>query len=196
MACNSTPCPVHCQVSAWSAFSPCSVPCGGGTQTRTRSVIVQPENYGAACPALTETRACSTQTCSIDFDQDGWSPPQDCDDTNPNVNPSALEVCGDGIDNNCNGQVDENAVTATECSDACGNPYPQGTSCSVSGGPVDYCDGAGSCLPIIACPPGESICGGTSPTGCADLSTDNNNCGACGSVCLSGRSCQSGVCLP
>lgn len=30
----------------------------------------------------------------------------DCDDTNPAASPNALEVC-DGIDNDCNGQVDE-----------------------------------------------------------------------------------------
>ena len=32
----------------------------------------------------------------------------DCDDTNAAVHPGALEVCYDGIDNNCNGQTDEN----------------------------------------------------------------------------------------
>jgi hypothetical protein len=31
----------------------------------------------------------------------------DCDDTDPDVNPGAEEVCGDGIDNNCDTQIDE-----------------------------------------------------------------------------------------
>jgi len=31
----------------------------------------------------------------------------DCNDTNPLVNPSAVEVCWNGIDDNCNNQTDE-----------------------------------------------------------------------------------------
>ncbi len=37
----------------------------------------------------------------------------DCDDTKTSVNPNAKEVCGDGLDNNCNGSLNE--VGATSC---------------------------------------------------------------------------------
>ena len=30
----------------------------------------------------------------------------DCDDTNPNVHPGAIDICGDGLDNDCNGVID------------------------------------------------------------------------------------------
>ena len=35
----------------------------------------------------------------------------DCNDTNATVHPGAVEICGDGIDNNCNGIVDETCLT-------------------------------------------------------------------------------------
>jgi hypothetical protein len=41
-----------------------------------------------------------------DGDGDGVAAPADCNDNNPAVYPGAPEVC-DGLDNNCNGQVDE-----------------------------------------------------------------------------------------
>jgi hypothetical protein len=35
----------------------------------------------------------------------------DCDDSDSSVNPAAAEVCDNGIDDNCNGQVDEGCIT-------------------------------------------------------------------------------------
>ena len=43
----------------------------------------------------------------IDADQDGVCMLDDCDDNNPNLSVSEPERCGDQVDNNCDGQVDE-----------------------------------------------------------------------------------------
>ena len=55
--------PVDGKVGAWSDWSACSAPCGSGTQTRTRPVVTQPANGGAALPALSENRSCNTKAC-------------------------------------------------------------------------------------------------------------------------------------
>jgi hypothetical protein len=41
-----------------------------------------------------------------DFDNDGFSEPEDCDDEDPDVNPDAEETPGDGVDSNCNDDDD------------------------------------------------------------------------------------------
>ena len=47
----------------------------------------------------------------------------DCDDSNANVNPLAIEICGDSIDNDCNGE------DAPCCNDKDGDGYGAGESC-------------------------------------------------------------------
>lgn len=52
-------------------------------------------------------RLCVNGQCVLqDADQDGFSPPQDCDDTNAAINPARPENCSDGLDNDCDGAVD------------------------------------------------------------------------------------------
>ena len=64
---------------------------------------------------------------------------QDCDDTNPNINPAAIEVC-DNIDNNCDGLVDEglmfNTYYADTDNDTYGDPNNTISSCSLPSGYV------------------------------------------------------------
>jgi alpha-mannosidase len=54
-----------------------------------------------------EANICDDYTEEQDADLDGFSAScGDCDNSNININPNALEVC-DGIDNNCDGSIDE-----------------------------------------------------------------------------------------
>lgn len=74
----------------------------------------------------------------------------DCNDTNPDIHPLAIEIC-DGLDNDCDGVTDDNVIA---CDD--GNPctidycteggcvfeyLPYGTEC-----PDGLCDGGGNCI--------------------------------------------------
>ena len=44
---------------------------------------------------------------ATDADGDGYRWCDECDDGNAAVHPGAAEICGNGIDDNCNGQIDE-----------------------------------------------------------------------------------------
>ena len=48
------PIDIDCEVSDWSRWSRCV----DGVQRRTRTIITQPQNGGAPCPPLEETRTC------------------------------------------------------------------------------------------------------------------------------------------
>ena len=67
------------------------------------------------CNGRTDTADMNAVLCPLtctDMDNDGYSieggacGALDCDDTNDAVNPAALEVCDDGMDNNCNNRSD------------------------------------------------------------------------------------------
>ena len=55
---------INCEVSPWSPWGDCSESCGGGRQTKTRSVTQQPQGNGTPCPTDMEaSRECNTQAC-------------------------------------------------------------------------------------------------------------------------------------
>jgi hypothetical protein len=82
---------------------------------------------GNSCQIATCVEA--TKSCAYvprDVDQDGdpdahCVPKHDCDDLNPNVSSRHAEVCNNGIDDNCNGLIDEHPCV-----------LPQGTSCATA----------------------------------------------------------------
>lgn len=84
---------------------------------------------------------CGTDNYYQDSDGDGYGNPSvyvkaktqpvgyvldetDCNDANVNINPGEEEICGDGIDNDCDGIVDENCGDCDcdcDCDCNCGN---------------------------------------------------------------------------
>lgn len=86
----------------------------------------------------------------------------DCDDNNPDINPDAQEVC-DGIDNNCNGEINEGLATYTYYLDSDGDGFgdmnAQVDTC-LDTAPAGSVDVAGDCddnNPDIN-PDAEEIC--------------------------------------
>ena len=91
-----------------------------------------------ACPMATDptqTGKCfaSGNGCTIcrlacDLDKDGTCSPSDCNDNDPNINGSVQELCdnggvgGAGIDENCNGHINEGCNTCKVDSD-CKNAF-------------------------------------------------------------------------
>eukprot|EP01084_Bolivina_argentea_P168298 291900_1 len=98
----------------------------------------------------------NTNCCMVDADKDGYCDvgylgdngiytSDDCDPTNPHIHPNALEICFNGIDNNCDGIVSDigccitdkdqdgycgevningNTVQGTDCNDNDPNIHP------------------------------------------------------------------------
>ena len=75
-----------------------------------------------------------------DRDCDGWRAEDDCDDTDPRVNPSAAEVCGNDVDEDCDQAVDEDVDEDGDQVTTCGGDCDDGDP-SVSPAAEEVCDG-------------------------------------------------------
>jgi hypothetical protein len=82
-SCNNQPCPVDCELKAWSGWSKCSADCGGGVTQRLRDVKVAMKHGGKPCSASKETKACNIKACEKDCDLSYWTKwsrcSKDCD---------------------------------------------------------------------------------------------------------------------
>ncbi len=128
----------YCDSAMTTIGTPPSCPYGGGDcededeaiNPGSKEICATP--YDDNCDGnLNDVGGDSCTTYYYDSDGDGWGvgvtqclcapdgkftadKSGDCDDTDVGTNPAAAEVCGDGIDNNCNGNPNE--VGAENCS--------------------------------------------------------------------------------
>jgi hypothetical protein len=116
-----------------------------------------------------------------DSDGDGYRSKADggtdCDDGNPDINPGELELCGDGIDNDCSG--------AADCMDraACdGHSCDDGNACTTG----DTCTG-GACL-------GATMPCGAPPSSCYQTPGTCTDAGTCAYTVVTGAPCDAGTC--
>ncbi len=100
------------------------------------------------------------------------------------------ETCNN-IDDDCNGVTDDVPMLGTACTASALGNCMNGTRQCASGALA--CQ-AGLAAAQEACDGADDDCDGNTDEG-FDLQTDENNCGACGTICTTGFSCCGGKCI-
>jgi len=134
-------------------------------------------------------------TCH-DNDLDGYGDPEDatcpnagldCDDTDPDVNPGAIEgpdgdpVCSDTVDNDCDGDVDLDDDGCIPCQDGDGDEYGDPASENCTYAELDCDDTDEDVNPgVLEGPEGDPVCSDTVDNDCdGDTDLDDSDCQPC-----------------
>ena len=119
--CLNVPDGTQCQDGIYCDGQELCVP-GHGCEPGT---VVSCDN-GDSCQIATcveASKSCTYVERDVDGDGDPdahCEPGHDCDDLNPDVSSLHAEVCANGVDDNCNGQIDEQPCV-TPAGDTCAN---------------------------------------------------------------------------
>lgn len=191
--------------------------CDGNPNTGCVCVVGTSRSCYSGAPSTVNVGLCraGTETCMRDkmSGQTGWGACMG------EVIP-ATDRC-DGMDRDCDGNPNTGCACTLGASRACYDGPPGTQDVGVCRAGTQRCEMMGAGVGWTACAgvtrPGTETCGngmddncnGTAdegcvtclpprrmcPSGCVDVLTDRNNCGACGVVCPAGRACANGVCV-
>ena len=105
------------QIQGWIDSWSQQIADAAGSDPHAWATAAQVQQATATARAVIAQRAAYLQTfvdceagvaaAATDADGDGYRWCDECDDANAAVHPGAAEICGNGIDDNCNGQIDE-----------------------------------------------------------------------------------------
>jgi hypothetical protein len=153
------------QTRAGQTGQPCSH--NGDCQSQLCLSVGQPSGGDAGWTGNVCTTTCqSTADCVPGWNCETTGGSQVCECT------YSPEIC-DGLDNDCDGIVDNEPVTDQWCDS---QEEASGVVCA-----------SGMCV----CPDNGSLCDGA----CLNTQTDPDNCGFCGNTCGPGASCTQGSCV-
>jgi hypothetical protein len=150
--------------------------CNPGTTCYTGS----PVSTQSQSPCHSGTQTCSDSTHGTCMNE---------------VTPEPETCANQGVDNDCDGKVDNVPMIGTSCT-----AQSTGRGACKNGAKWQCKDGARVCVDAAMSPErcdgqlGDEDCDGKSDEG-IDLSTDEKNCGACGVTCGTGLTCCNKACV-
>lgn len=140
--------------------------------------------YNCASPGnktLTVTATFNGVSASVDV-------PVICRDADPTC--GTFVGCGDGSVDPATEDCDDNLEGCNDCQVTCGDGELYVALEGCDDGNLNDGDGCSATCAIEVCDMGELDCAGT----CVDPLNDEANCGACGTACAAGETCNAGDC--
>lgn len=188
--CDDGVCCVPSGTPACPTLVPASGVCADGAPPRPWYPDSDGDGFG--------NRAGALAACAQPFLTAHVTNADDCDDTSALARPGGTEAC-DGVDNNCNGEVDEGflpqkTVFPDQDKDGAGDPAAPLAICAAAARlPSGYTDNNGDCAPTDATRfPGQvEFCNGLDDD--CDGRADEEPVEGSGQACMTG---QRGLCAP